>query len=42
MGRGLRVLGFNYVSAFRDRHGKVRYRYRRKGCATTYLPGVPG
>lgn len=42
MGRGLRVLGFNHVSAFRDRHGKVRYRYRRKGCATTYLPGVPG
>lgn len=42
MGRGLRVLGFDNVSPMRDRHGKVRYRYRRKGCATVYLPGVPG
>lgn len=42
MGRGLRVIGFPNASAFRDRHGKVRYRFRRKGMATVYLPGVPG
>lgn len=42
MGRGLKVLGFPNASAFRDRHGKVRYRFRRKGAPTVYLPGVPG
>lgn len=42
MGRGLSVIGFPHVSAFKDRHGKVRYRYRRKGVATVYLPGLPG
>lgn len=42
MGRGLSVIGFPHVSAFKDRHGKVRYRYRRKGAATVYLPGLPG
>lgn len=25
-----------------DRHGKVRYRFRRKGWASAYLPGAPG
>lgn len=42
MGRGLKVIGFPHVSTFRDRHGKVRYRYRRKGFSTSYLPGKPG
>lgn len=42
MGRGLKVLGFPGASSFRDRHGKVRFRYRRKGVATVYLPGLPG
>lgn len=42
MGRGLRMIGFLHVSAFTDRHGKARYRFRRKGCKTVYLPGVPG
>jgi len=42
VGRGLRVVGFPYVSAFRDRHGKLRYRYRRAGRRAVYLHGVPG
>lgn len=42
MGRGLKVIGFPNVSMFRDRHGKARYRLRRTGFATVYLPGVPG
>lgn len=32
-----------HVYAVKDRHGKVRYRFRRKGWpATPYLPGTPG
>src|SRR5690606_244743 len=27
---------------FRDRHGKVRYRYRRAGQKAIYLHGTPG
>lgn len=42
MGRGLRLIGFPNVSPMRDRHGKVRYRFRKKGMATVYLPGLPG
>lgn len=42
MGRGLKVIGFSNVSSFRDRHGKIRYRYRAKGAKTAYLAGIPG
>jgi len=42
MGRGLKMIGFPHASAFRDRHGKVRYRFRRKGSRTIYLVGLPG
>ncbi|WP_299176966.1 hypothetical protein [uncultured Brevundimonas sp.] len=42
MGRGLRMIGFPHVSAFRDRHGKVRFRFRRKGSRVVCLPGAPG
>lgn len=31
-----------YIQAFKDRHGKVRYYYRRKGFARAKLPGLPG
>ena len=31
-----------YVSSFTDRHGKVRYRYRRKGRKGGYFVGSPG
>lgn len=31
-----------YVSEFRDRHGKARWRYRRKGFATYYFKSEPG
>lgn len=30
------------VRPVRDRHGKIRYRFRRKGWASAYLPGKPG
>lgn len=30
-----------YVSAMKDRHGRIRWRYRRAG-KTIYLPGIPG
>ena len=36
------MTGFPYVTCFTDRHGRVRYRYRRKGAPTVYLPGKPG
>lgn len=42
MGRGLKLIGFPYVSSFSDRHGKVRYRYRRIGQKAIYLHGTPG
>lgn len=31
-----------YVTAFRDRHGKMRYRFRRKGYAGGYFKAKPG
>ena len=31
-----------HVYAVKDRHGKTRYRFRRKGWAAPYLPGTPG
>jgi integrase len=31
-----------YVKAYKDRHGRMRYYYRRKGLATVALPGEPG
>lgn len=30
------------VRAVKDRHGKIRYRFRRKGWPSKYLPGEPG
>lgn len=43
MGRGAgRQLGFPNVTKMQDRHGKVRFRFRRKGLKTVYLPGLPG
>lgn len=31
-----------YVNAFRDRHGRLRYYFRRPGCKAVALPGLPG
>ena len=31
-----------YVNAFVDRHGKVRYYFRRRGSRSVKLPGLPG
>ena len=30
------------VRPVKDRHGKTRYRFRRKGYPSAYLPGEPG
>jgi hypothetical protein len=31
-----------YVNAFIDRHGKIRYYFRRPGSRSVKLPGLPG
>ncbi|MBC1183854.1 tyrosine-type recombinase/integrase [Brevundimonas sp. WCHBH090558] len=31
-----------YIQRFKDRHGRIRHYYRRKGYATIRLPGDPG
>lgn len=31
-----------YVTAYRDRHGKTRYRFRRSGWPSADIPGQPG
>jgi integrase len=36
---GLRL---RYVNAFRDRHGRLRHYFRRPGCKSVTLPGLPG
>lgn len=43
MGRGSgRTLGYKNVTTFYDRHGTPRFRFRRKGFKTVYLPGPMG
>lgn len=42
MGRRGMSVRFRYVQAFNDRHGHVRYYFRRPGCPRTALPGAPG
>lgn len=37
-----KALGYPYVNVFKDRHGKLRYRYRKTGRATVYLHGAFG
>lgn len=31
-----------HVSAHRDRHGKIRYKFRKVGCRSVYIHGEPG
>ena len=31
-----------HVNAFRDRHGRLRYYFRRPGFKSVPLPGLPG
>jgi len=40
--RDFKALGYPYLNVFKDRHGKLRYRYRQTGRATVYLHGVFG
>src|SRR5262249_18868353 len=35
-------LPLRYVNAFRDRHGKMRHVFRRRGFKKVPLPGLPG
>ena len=35
-------IGLKHVNAFRDRHGQVRHYFRRPGCKSVPLPGLPG
>jgi integrase len=35
-------LRLQYIHAFRDRHGKLRYYFRRRGSKLMPLPGLPG
>ena len=39
---GMAKIRVMYVKAFRDRHGKQRHYFRRRGFATVALPGDPG
>jgi integrase len=36
------TIRLRFVSSFRDRHGKLRWRFRRKGFESVMLPGTPG
>ena len=38
----LTSLRLKFVHRFRDRHGKTRHYFRRPGCKTVALPGLPG
>ena len=40
--RSLANLPFKFVHSYRDRHGKTRHYFRRPGCKSVTLPGVPG
>lgn len=31
-----------HINSFKDRHGKVRFYFRRPGCKSVALPGLPG
>jgi len=36
------VSGLKYLHSYRDRHGKLRHAFRRRGFKTVPLPGAPG
>lgn len=40
--RSMAKIEIAYVKAYKDRHGRMRFYYRRKGLATVALPGEPG
>jgi integrase len=42
MGRRGMTVALRYVQAFEDRHGHMRYYFRRAGSPRTALPGAPG
>lgn len=42
MRRAVAKVEIPYVQAFKDRHGRLRHYYRRKGYARVALPGPPG
>jgi len=36
------LIKLDYIHEYVDRHGKVRRYFRRPGCKTKKLPGLPG
>lgn len=40
--RDVAKLDIPFVQAFKDRHGRMRYYFRRKGCRRVALPSTPG
>lgn len=40
--KGMAKIDLKYVQAFKDRHGRTRHYYRRKGFSRVVLPGDPG
>jgi hypothetical protein len=42
MREAMAIVRIAYVNTSRDRRGKVRHYFRRKGCKPVVLPGAPG
>jgi hypothetical protein len=42
MREAMAIVRIAYVNTYRDRRGKVRHYFRRKGCKPVVLPGAPG
>lgn len=40
--KGMAKIDLKYVKVYKDRHGRLRHYYRRKGFSSVTLPGVPG
>ena len=39
---GMTRIRLRHVNSFRDRHGQLRHYFRRPGCKSVALPGLPG
>lgn len=42
MGLEMARVDLLYIKRFKDRHGKLRHYFRRRGCKSVALPGLPG
>lgn len=41
-GERMATIRLEYVKSYRNRHGKLRHYFRRKGQRLLRLPGIPG